>query len=207
MDNTLSFIHVLKPADSPSTARTLLLLHGTGGDENDLIQIGQQIDPTANILSPRGKVLEDGMLRFFVRNSDGTFDLDDLRMRTNELSDFIDQACSQYQLDRSKLVAVGFSNGANIAASLLLLKPDALPVAVLLRPAFPIQPDTLPDLSDKKILVCGGELDTMIPPENARKLIAVLRSAKAKVQEFWQQTGHRLTPQDIQVAREFVASL
>ncbi|MBP9773571.1 MAG: alpha/beta hydrolase [Candidatus Peribacteraceae bacterium] len=207
MDNNLSFIHVFKPAQNITNPRTLLLLHGTGGDENDLLSIGSQIDPTANILSPRGKVLENGMLRFFVRFPDGTFDLDDLRTRTNELSDFVAKASIHYGFDAQQVVSVGYSNGANISASILLTNPSVLQAAVLLRPTVPFVPDNLPNLSGKKILICGGEQDTMILPASTKKLIDVLKSAGANVQEFWQQTGHRLTPQDIERAGEFVRQL
>src|SRR5207248_8355906 len=137
------FIHEFVPGTSN---RTLLLLHGTGGNERDLIPLARELDSRATLLSPRGKVLENGMPRFFRRLGEGVFDLDDLKKRTNELADFVAAAAQRYGFAADKVVAVGYSNGANIAASLLLLRPEVLPAAVLFRAIVPLIPDTLPNL-------------------------------------------------------------
>src|SRR5947207_11707636 len=137
------FIHDFVPG---SSSRTLLLLHGTGGNERDLIPLGRELDPNAALLSPRGKVLENGMPRFFRRLAEGVFDLEDLKYRTNELSDFVTAAGKHYGFATDQLVAVGYSNGANIAASMLLLRPQLLPSAILFRAMVPLHPQKDPDL-------------------------------------------------------------
>src|SRR5207245_6146183 len=144
---------------SGSSERTLLLLHGTGGNEHDLIPIGGELDPTATLLSPRGQVLENGMPRYFRRLAEGVFDLDDLKKRTHELADFVASAASHYKIDIEKLVAVGYSNGANIAASMLLLRPEILPAAILFRAMVPLEPDNLPDLSFTHDWIGPGDQD------------------------------------------------
>src|SRR5438093_4095070 len=133
------FIHQLVPGNSK---RTLLLLHGTGGNERDLIPLGHDLDPNASLLSPRGKVLENGMPRFFRRLAEGVFDLEDLQKRTHELADFVVSAAEHYKIDIKHIVAVGYSNGANIAASILLLRPEVLSAAVLFRAMVPLVPET-----------------------------------------------------------------
>jgi predicted esterase len=145
--------------DDKSNPLTLLLLHGTGGNEDDLIQVGQMISQSASLLSPRGKVLENGMPRFFKRLAEGVFDLEDLKFRTNELADFVTGASSFYGFYLDKTVAVGFSNGANIAASLLLSNPDTIKGAILFRAMIPFIPNNLPDLSNKKVLLSAGMSD------------------------------------------------
>src|SRR5215468_4655236 len=144
------FIHEFIPGNS---SRTLLLLHGTGGNERDLLPIGRELDPDASLLSPRGKILENGMPRFFRRLAEGVFDLEDLKYRTNELTDFVTAAAQHYGFASDNLVAVGYSNGANIAASMLLLRPEALPTAILFRAMVPLYPDTLPDLSSVQVWI------------------------------------------------------
>src|ERR1044071_2298743 len=147
------FLHEFVPGNSD---RTLLLLHGTGGNERDLIPLGHELDPNASLLSPRGKVLENGMPRFFRRLAEGVFDLEDLRKRTHELADFVVSAAERYKIDVKKIVAVGYSNGANIAASVLLLRPEVLSAAILFRAMVPLIPQTLPNLSDKPIFMSSG---------------------------------------------------
>ena len=124
--------------------RTLLLLHGTGGNERDLIPLGRELDPNAALLSPRGKILENGMPRFFRRLAEGVFDLEDLKKRTHELADFVVAAADRYKIDIHNIVAVGYSNGANIAASMLLLRPEILSAAILFRAMLPLVPDQQP---------------------------------------------------------------
>src|SRR5215813_9165263 len=144
------FIHEFVPGDS---SRTLLLLHGTGGNERDLIALGRELDPNAALLSPRGKVLENGMPRFFRRLAEGIFDLEDLKYRTNELADFVAAAAQHYGFATEQLVAVGYSNGANIAAATLLLRPEILPIAILFRAMVPLHPEELPNLSSVRVWI------------------------------------------------------
>src|ERR1044072_2970963 len=157
---------------------TLLLLHGTGGNEDDLIQIGQMILPSASILSPRGNVLENGMPRFFKRLSEGVFDLEDLKFRTRELAHFVKQASSIYGFDLSKTIAVGFSNGANIAASLILSYPETLMGAILFRAMVPFIPDFAPNLSDKKVLLSAGVFDPIVSESQTQSLFNNLKKSR-----------------------------
>src|SRR2546423_11140795 len=154
------FIHQFVPGNSK---RTLLLLHGTGGNERDLIQLGRELDPNASLLSPRGKVLEKGMPRFFRRLAEGIFDLEDLKKRTHELADFVVSAAEHYKIDIKQIVAVGYSNGANMAASMLLLRPEVLSAAVLFRAMGRLVPGTLPNLESGRIWIGAGDSDSIIP--------------------------------------------
>lgn len=196
---TLTFIHQFVPAQTDD-APTLVLLHGTGGDENNLLDLGRLLDPEAALLSPRGKVLEQGMPRFFRRLAMGVFDLEDLQQRTHELADFVSAAAQTYNLNPRRMIAVGFSNGANIAASTLLLRPETFAAAVLFHPMVPLVPDELPDLANMPVFVGAGRLDTMIPPEQAEKLALLLQSAGAGVTLAWQPGGHTLTQAEVQAA-------
>ncbi|HEX3446196.1 MAG TPA: alpha/beta hydrolase [Chthoniobacterales bacterium] len=198
---TLNFQHTFVPGRS---ARTLLLLHGTGGHENDLIPLGQALDADANLLSPRGKVMENGMPRFFRRLAEGIFDEEDLIRRTHELADFIDQASVKYALNRQELFAVGYSNGANIAGGLLLLRPRTLAGAVLLRPMLPIVPEPLPDLKNTPVLIVAGRYDPIIPEDEAMQLVATLRQAGAKVSVSSENAGHGLTETTVEIARRWL---
>src|SRR5688572_25814359 len=175
---TPNFKHRFVPAKFPASP-TLLLLHGTGGDENDLLPLGQALAPGAALLSPRGKVLENGMPRFFRRLAMGVFDEQDLRFRSHELAEFVRAASGQYGFDSRKVVAVGYSNGANIAASLLLLHPGVLRAAVLFSPMLPLQPDRLPNLADVEIFVASGRADPIVSPENTKRLLSLLNEAGA----------------------------
>src|SRR5258707_3134520 len=168
---TPGFLHTFVPGRS---ARTLLLLHGTGGNENDLISLGRALDTDANLLSPRGKVLENGMPRFCRRLAEGIFDEEDLIPRTHELVDFIEQASTKYGLNRQNLLAVGYSNGANIAGSLLLLRAGTLAGAVLLRPMVPIVPEPLPDFEGVTVLVLSGRHGPLISAGGALPLRGTL---------------------------------
>jgi predicted esterase len=180
-----------------------VLLHGTGGNEHDLVPLAAELLPGAGVLSPRGKVLERGMPRFFRRLSEGVFDLDDLRQRTAELADFIGEASEHYKLDRSRVIAVGFSNGANIAASLLLLRPATLHRAVLFRAMVPIVPEHLPSVTSA-VLISNGRVDPLVPVAETDRLAALLRSAGADVTVVWQQAGHQLVHGDITNARAWL---
>jgi phospholipase/carboxylesterase len=197
----LGFIHRFIPATMPGLP-PLLLLHGTGGDEDDLIALAQQLLPGAALLSPRGKVLEHGMPRFFRRLAEGVFDLDDLKLRTTELADFIAAARKAYDLRAP--VAVGFSNGANIAASLLLTKPDALASAVLFRAMLPFEPEAMPGLAGKPVLLLSGSNDQMIPFSAAKRLAEILQAAGADLTYKTFPTGHGLTQNDLIAAAQWL---
>jgi len=198
------FIHEFVPGTSE---RTLLLLHGTGGNERDLIPLGHELDPDASLLSPRGKVLENGMPRFFRRLSEGVFDLEDLRKRTNELADFVVSAAAHYKFDNQRIVALGYSNGANIAASMLLLRPEILSAAILFRAMVPLVPEKQPDLGSKSIFISAGSFDSIVPASNTKELVELLRSAGADVTIRFLQSGHQLTSNDVDLAREWLANL
>jgi predicted esterase len=198
------FIHEFVPGTSE---RTLLLLHGTGGNERDLVPLGHELAPNAALLSPRGKVLENGMPRFFRRFGEGVFDLDDLQKRTHELADFVTSSSEHYEIDREKIIAVGYSNGANIAASLLLLRPEVLSAAILFRAMVPLVPETRPKLSGKHVLISGGELDPIMPASETKKLVELLCRAGADVTIRFLHAGHQLTSEDIEIARDWLGDL
>jgi predicted esterase len=190
MSAQLKFVHEFVPGTS---RRTLLLLHGTGGDERDLLPLGREIDPAAALLSPRGQVTENGQARFFRRLAQGVFDIEDLKRRTDELADFILDAAEEYRFDLAQLVAVGYSNGANITSSMLLRRPTVLRSAVLLRPMVPFEPISLPDLTGVRIWIGGGKEDMIIPRENTERLAAILSDAGAEVTAHFFDGGHALT--------------
>jgi predicted esterase len=200
----LDFSHRFVPGKS---SRTLLLLHGTGGNETDLIPLGRALDPEAALLSPRGKVLENGMPRFFRRLAEGVFDEEDLVHRTHDLADFIERAASHYGFAADKIVAAGLSNGANIAAGLLLLRPKTLRAAVLFRPMVPLVPEELPDLSDVDVWIGAGNQDPIIPVSETWRLIGLLQKAKARVTPSFVNAGHRLTDGEVEGARGWLAEL
>jgi len=198
------FIHEFVPGNS---SRTLLLLHGTGGNERDLIALGRELDPNAALLSPRGKVLEHGMPRFFRRLAEGVFDLEDLKHRTNELADFVAAATHHYGLASDNVVAVGYSNGANIAASMLLLRPEILSAAILFRAMVPLIPDTQPKLSTVRVWIGAGTNDPIIPTSQTKRLAELLRRAGADVTMRYFQAGHELTAADVEAARDWLMNL
>ncbi len=197
----LGFAHRFLPG-SP-TGPVLLLLHGTGGDESDLLPLGEALLPGAPRLSPRGKVLENGMPRFFRRLAEGVFDLEDLRQRTYELADFVAAADGAYGLGGRKPIAVGFSNGANIAASILLLRPGTLGGALLIRPMVPFVPETLPELGGLPVQIQAGQVDPLVPPPQSEALAKLLSEAGADVKLRWIAGGHALTREDVEVGREW----
>lgn len=204
MPNELDHIHRFEPG---SDATTLLLLHGTGGDEHDLIPLGRLIHPTASLLSPRGKVLEGGMPRFFRRLGMGVFDVEDLKARAGELLGFVDDAADVYDFARDKVVAIGFSNGANIAAGMLLSADRPFAGAVLLHAMPPYEVDSTPDLSGIPVLLTGGRRDQMIPASSTEQLGDVLRSAGADVSLHWEPGGHELTHAEVDVATGWMEKL
>ena len=207
----LGFVHRFIPSNrqepkSRTSFATVLLLHGTGGNEEDLIPLGHEIAPEAAILSLRGKVLENGLPRFFRRLSEGVFDIEDLKFRTNELADFVEEASKVYGFDLQRLVAIGYSNGANIAASGLFLRPDILSYAILFRPMVPLIPDELPSLSSKHILISAGLHDTIVPGQETKNLLNLLKKAGAEVSINWQNSGHELSLEEIRKAKDWLFS-
>jgi phospholipase/carboxylesterase len=206
MSVDLGFTHRYLPGQDESSP-TLLLLHGTGGNEEDLIPLGETLAPGAAMLSPRGKVSEYGAPRFFRRLAEGVFDHEDLLFRTHELAEFVQAASEEYGFDRSKLVAVGYSNGANVAASMILLHPGLLRAAVLFRPMVPFEPELTPDLSGMRVLLAAGRMDRMIPPDNAQRLADILVEAGADVDLSWRNTGHPLTYEEVGEAKEWLSEV
>lgn len=201
----LDFIHHFVPGVAGSE-RVLLLLHGTGGDESDLIPLGRDLDPTAALLSPRGNVVENGMPRFFRRFAEGVFDEEDVVRRAHELADFVLAAADKYSFELSRLTAVGYSNGANIAAAMMLLRPEVLPSAVLLRAMLPLSNPPVPDLAGKRVLLSAGESDPIIPLANVQALATLLQNAGPDVHLEIQQSGHGLIAEDLAVARHWIVS-
>jgi predicted esterase len=185
----------------------LLLLHGTGGNENDLLALGDHLLPGAPMLSPRGQVLENGMPRFFRRLAEGVFDIDDLVRRTHELADFVDAARRTYDMGPAAPVAVGFSNGANIAAAVLLLRPGTLRGALLLRPMVPVIPEPVPDLAGVAVQINAGTADPIVAPAQSEALGDLLERAGARVGLNWINGGHALTPSDIEIGSRWLRSL
>jgi predicted esterase len=188
------FIHRYLPGISGETA---LLLHGTGGNEDSLLQLGKILRPEANLLSPRGQVLEGSMPRFFRRLAEGVFDLKDLVARTEELFEFVGESARQYGFDPGRVTAIGFSNGANIAASLMLLHPEVLSRAVLLRAMVPLEPEPK-RLAGTPVWVGAGRFDPIVPPENTARLAALLGERGAKVQLDWREAGHQLAEGEVE---------
>jgi phospholipase/carboxylesterase len=192
-------IHRFLPSASPG-APTILALHGTGGDENDLLPLARMVSSDAAVLSPRGNVLEHGMPRFFTRLSEGVFDLPDLHARTADLAQFIASAAAKYKFDPSRVVALGYSNGANIAASLLLSHPGALKGGILLRAMVPFEPDRPPSLQGTSVLISAGRQDPMIPQASTSRLATLLKQAGADVTLSWYDAGHGLVPREMEQA-------
>ena len=198
------FPHRFVPGDRLVSPLALLLLHGTGGDEDDLLPLGPYLAPGAAVLSPRGRVLEHGAARFFRRIAEGVFDEDDLRRRTDELADFVRAAREEYELQDRQLVAVGFSNGANIAGSLLLRQPDVLDGAILFRAMVPFVPDNPPPLEGKPVYLGSGRADPIVHTTETERWAAMLRAAGAEVTLHWSEMGHALNQEDIDSAREWL---
>ncbi len=202
-EKRLSFTHRFVTG---SARKTVLLLHGTGADENDLVPLGRELAPEANLLSPRGKVLENGMTRFFRRLAPGVFDVDDLKARTTELRDFVSEAVSAYGLDGREITALGYSNGANIAASLLLMHPGSLRGAALLRAQIPFEPEHIPQLDGTSVFVAAGRFDQMVPSAETERLIKLLEQAGADVTAFWEDAGHEFTQKGYDATRDWISS-
>ena len=196
----LGFVHVFIPAERPP-APTLLMLHGTGGDEQDLLALGRELWPGAALLGVRGKVLENGMPRFFRRFAEGVFDVADLKHRTEELARFIDAASERYEFSKKRLIAVGYSNGANIGASLILLHPHYLAAAILFRAMLPFAPDLIRDFRNLSVFIGAGRLDPIVPSGQVEELAAIFESGGADVTISWHQGGHELGEDDVHAAK------
>lgn len=191
--------HIYRKGTS-AEAPTLLLLHGTGGNEEDLLPLAEMVSPASNVLGARGNVLENGMPRFFRRLAEGVFDVEDLVKRTQELHAFLDWAAEEYGFDRSRIVAIGYSNGANIAASLLFHREDALQGAILHHPMVPLRDKTLPDLSGVPVFIAAGRRDPICPPQETEDLNELLSGAGADVKLHWENGGHQLSRSEVGMA-------
>ena len=207
-DTYLGFIHRFVPPNSNAKEAmpTLLLLHGTGGNEDDLIPLAKELAPNASILSVRGKVLENGMPRFFRRLEEGVFDMEDLKKRTDELAEFIVKSSSAYKFDPGSVIAIGYSNGANIAASVLLRRPEVLAGAILFRAMVPFIPTVMPDLSKKSIILLEGLYDPIVSKAEAQSLLELFTKTQSSVTLKWQNSGHNLTQEDIAAAKKWLES-
>lgn len=191
--------HLFQKGNDP-TRPTLLLLHGTGGTEHDLLPLASKVDAEANVLSVRGNVLENGMPRFFKRLAEGVFDEEDLIFRTKELNEFLDEAATKYGFARDNIYAVGYSNGANIAASLLFHYADSLKGAMLHHPMVPRRGIELPNLTGKQVFIAAGSNDPICPAQESEDLKDLLEQAGANVTLQWETNGHQLTFGEVEKA-------
>lgn len=215
----LGFHHRFIAGSGAAAGITLLLLHGTGGDGDSLLQLGGTLLPGAALLSPTGQVREQGAPRFFRRLAEGVFDQEDLALRTDELARFVRGAVQAYGLDPRRIFAVGYSNGANIAASVLLRRPGVLAGGVLFRAMVPSEPDdvdTRADATDEtdetehgsaRVLLASGTMDAIAPVEEAERLAAILRDRGADVTLHVERAGHELTMGDVRAAAEWLARI
>lgn len=205
MTDDIGFIHQFVPAEDNTSAETLVVLHGTGGDENDLIGIGRAIAPGASILSPRGNVLENGAPRFFKRLAEGVFDPKEVRSRAEELASFIRAAISKYSLNSERIFAMGYSNGANIASTVMLIDPELLRGAILFRPMLVLETDGRSDLSGRGVLISAGQMDPIAPVKSVVRLVELFEASHADVTLKWQQAGHSLLPSEVREAADWLA--
>ena len=205
MTEDLGFIHRFVPAKDTGSDETLLVLHGTGGDENDLIGIGQAVAPGAAILSPRGKVLENGAPRFFRRLAEGVFDPKEVRSRAEELARFIRASTVTYGLDPHRIFALGYSNGANVASTVMLVEPGVLQAAILFRPMLIYEPTEEKDLDGSAVFISAGRMDPIVPTDSVERLVKLLESAHAEVTLKWQLAAHSLVPSEVREAADWLA--
>ena len=193
-------------AGTDPAAPVLLLLHGTGGDENDLIPLARLVSPNSDVVSPRGNVSENGALRFFRRIREGVFDLEDLALRTAALLKFVKAAAAKHAFSTDRVVALGFSNGANVAASIMLTEPATLQHGILIRAMLPFQPSALPNMKRSSALIAAGRSDQMISQPMTEKLAELMRSAGARIELKWQDAGHGMIQADVNAARDYLRS-
>jgi phospholipase/carboxylesterase len=205
MTDDIGFIHRFLPGEDKTSAETLLVLHGTGGDENDLVGIGQTVAPGAAILSPRGNVLENGAPRFFKRLAEGVFDPEEVKSRGEELIRFIRAATSKYELNPDRIFVLGYSNGANVASTVMFIDPGLLRGVVLFRPMLVFEPDGRPDLSAAGVFISAGRMDPIVPTESVERLVELFEESHAEVTLKWQLAGHNLLPSEIREAAHWLA--
>ncbi len=205
MTDDLGFIHRFVPAGEAASGETLIALHGTGGNENDLIGIGQAIAPGAAILSPRGNVSENGAPRFFKRLAEGVFDSKEVRSRAEELARFIRAATAKYGLDVTRVYALGYSNGANIASTVMFIEPGLLQGAILFRPMLVFEPEERSDLSGSSVFISAGRMDPIVPVSSVERLVELFEASRAEVTLKWQPAGHRLAPGEVREAASWLA--
>jgi predicted esterase len=205
MTDDLGFIHRFVPPEDSASGETLLVLHGTGGDENDLVGIGQAIAPGAAVLSPRGKVLENGAPRFFKRLAEGVFDPKEVRSRAEELARFVRTAITKYDLDASRIYALGYSNGGNIASTVMFIEPRLLQGAVLFRPMLVYEAEEQGDLSGVSVFISAGRMDPIVPMSSVERLAELFESSHAEVTLKWQLAGHNLVPSEVREAADWFA--
>ncbi len=203
MSEDLGFIHRFVPAEDSASGDTLVVLHGTGGDENDLISIGQAIAPGAAIVSPRGNVLENGAPRFFKRLAEGVFDPKEVRSRAEELARFIRAAVVTYRLDPARVFALGYSNGANVASTVIFVEPGILQGVILFRPMLVYEPSERNDLTGSAVLISAGRMDPIVPAASVERLVELFESGHAEVTLKWQLAGHNLVPSEVREAAEW----
>ncbi|MDP9205107.1 MAG: alpha/beta hydrolase [Gemmatimonadota bacterium] len=204
MTDGLGFIHRFVPAEDSTSGETLIVLHGTGGDENDLIGIGQAIAPGAAILSPRGNVSEKGAPRFFKRLAEGVFDPKEVHTRAEELGRFVHAAIARYDLDASRIYALGYSNGANIASTVMFVEPGLFQGAILFRPMLVFEPEQGSDLSGSSVFISAGRMDPIVPVISVERLVELFETAHAEVTLKWQLAGHNLAPSEVREAAEWL---
>ncbi len=205
LPNTIDgFTYVTRETGSPEG---LMLLHGTGGDEYDLVDLGRYIAPDLTLISPRGRAPENGMNRWFARHAEGILDEQDIKKRTAELHRFLPKATQAHGVSAKKLWALGFSNGANMAAAMLLLYPESFAGAVLFRPMLPLKPENLPDLKGKHLFIAAGTHDTMIPRESTEMLIGILQDQGAVLQVNWATAGHGFGQDEVVLAKQWFDSV
>lgn len=202
----LSYPHVFEPGTEPGRP-PLLLLHGTGGTEHDLLRLGRMISPGSALLSPRGNVSEGGALRFFARLAEGVFDPAEVERRSHALADFVAAAASRYGLEPRRLIAVGFSNGANVAASMMLLRPEVLGGGILYRAMVVLDRAAAPGtLAGHRVLLANGNVDPLVPPDHPERLAALLRAGGAAVTVETHAASHQLTARDLALAQTWLAA-
>jgi phospholipase/carboxylesterase len=205
MTEDLGYIHRFVSAQDSASGETLIVLHGTGGNENDLVGIGQAIAPGAAILSPRGNVLENGAPRFFKRLGEGVFDPKEVRSSAEDLARFIRAAIAKYDLDATRIYALGYSNGANVASTVMFLEPRLLQGAVLFRPMLVYEPEERGDLSGASVFISSGRMDPIVPVKSVERLAELLESSHAEVTLKWQSAGHNLVPSEVREAADWLA--
>jgi phospholipase/carboxylesterase len=205
MTDDLGFIHRFVPAEDSGSGETLIVLHGTGGDDNDLIGIGKAVAPGAANLRPRGNVLENGAPRFFRRLAEGVFDPKEVRSRAEELARFIRAAVITYRLDPARIFALGYSNGANVASTVMFVEPGILQSAILFRPMLVYEPTEKNDLSGSAVFISAGRMDPIVPTTSVERLVELFESAHAEVSLKWQLVGHNLVPSEVSEAANWLA--